>query len=113
MERLVIAGDKISVHLVCGCVEVETKEIVTYTVQENDTLTGIAELLSAELTGIKNLNERFIRNPSLINVGWGLFVPREKNGIQAPKQGQQLTLQFFLQNLNVLVVWKKYSLNDR
>lgn len=96
MERLFIAGDMISVHLVCGCLEVEAKEIVTYTVQENDTLTGIAELLSAELTGIENLNERFTRNPNLIDVGWVLFVPREKNGIQAPKQGQQLTLQILL-----------------
>ncbi|KAJ6970569.1 hypothetical protein NC653_034994 [Populus alba x Populus x berolinensis] len=110
VERLFIAGDKISVQLVCGCVEVETKEIVTYTVQENDTLTGIAELLSAELTGIKNLNERFIRNPSLIDVGWGLFVPIEKNGIQAPKQGKQHHLAIILGTLSAVTLFSVCSL---
>ncbi|KAG6746055.1 hypothetical protein POTOM_050567 [Populus tomentosa] len=110
VERLFIAGDEISVHLVCGCVEVETKEIVTYTVQENDTLTGIAELLSAELTGIKNLNERFIRNPSLIDVGWVLFVPREKNGIQAPKQGKQHHLAIILGTLSAVTLFLVCSL---
>ncbi|KAJ6875574.1 hypothetical protein NC652_035080 [Populus alba x Populus x berolinensis] len=110
VERLFIAGDKISVHLVCGCGEVATKEIVTYTVQENNTLTGIAELLSAELTGIKNLNERFFRNPSLIDVGWGLFVPIEKNGIQAPKQGKQHHLAIILGTLSAVTLFSVCSL---
>nr|AKK25218.1 Lyk 9 [Populus x canadensis] len=110
VERLFIAGDMISVHLVCGCLEVEAKEIVTYTVQENDTLTGISELLSAELTGIENLNERFTRNPNLIDVGWVLFVPREKNGIQAPKQGKQHHLTIILGTLSAVTLFSVCSL---
>ncbi|EEF51945.1 conserved hypothetical protein [Ricinus communis] len=52
---LFIAGDTISIHLLCGCTEVQSQEIVTYTVQENDTLTGIAELLSARLSKLHYL----------------------------------------------------------
>lgn len=83
---------------------------MTYTVQENDTLTGIAELLSAELTGIENLNERFTRNPNLIDVGWVLFVPREKNGIQAPKQGKQHNLAIILGTLSAVTLFSVCSL---
>ena len=56
---------------------VTTKNIYS----KNDTLIGMAKFLSAELTGIKNLNEIFTQNLNLIDVGWVLFIPKEKNGV--------------------------------
>lgn len=91
-EELFVAGDRISIHLLCGCIQVQSQEIVTYTVQENDTLSGIAELLSANLSGIQGLNERLTRNPGYIDVGWVLFIPKEKNGVQAQKRGSPFSL---------------------
>ncbi|KAI9174640.1 hypothetical protein LWI28_020510 [Acer negundo] len=86
-KKLFVAGDTISIHLICGCLEVESQEVVTYTVQEHDTLSGIAALLSATVDDIENLNERSTQNPNFIDVGWVLFVPREREGIKASRQG--------------------------
>ncbi|KDP31051.1 hypothetical protein JCGZ_11427 [Jatropha curcas] len=86
VEELFIAEDMISINLLCGCIKVQSQEIVTYTVQENDSLTGIGEILSAKLSGIEDLNERLIKNPSYIEIGWVLFVPMEKKGRQGQKQ---------------------------
>ncbi|KAH7570348.1 hypothetical protein JRO89_XS05G0091100 [Xanthoceras sorbifolium] len=74
-------------HLLCGCVENEDQIVVTYTVQNQDTLSGIASLLSAEIGGIQKMNTMLTQNPAYIDVGWVLFVPMEKNGI--PKKGRR------------------------
>ncbi|KAF2293292.1 hypothetical protein GH714_040667 [Hevea brasiliensis] len=95
-EELFVAGDMITIHLLCGCIQAESQEIVTYTVQENDTLSGIAELLTAKLSGIQGLNERLTQNPGYIDVGWVLFIPKEKNGIRAQKQGKRNHLTIIL-----------------
>ncbi|KAK9292946.1 hypothetical protein L1049_020928 [Liquidambar formosana] len=78
-ESSFIAGDVVSMHLLCGCVENNSQSVVTYTVQQNDTLSDIATLLSAKISEIERMNRRLIRNPNLIDVGWVLFVPMEKN----------------------------------
>ncbi|KAM7475501.1 hypothetical protein LguiB_022744 [Lonicera macranthoides] len=83
-ELQFIAGNMVTMHLVCGCVEREV--VVTYTVQEDDTLLAIAELLSAKVSEIENLNAKLTQNPGYIDVGWVLFVPMETKGIQKPKK---------------------------
>lgn len=55
--------------------------MVTYTVQEMDTLPDIANLLSAEVSEIENVNKVLLRNPGFIKVGWVLYVPMYKNGV--------------------------------
>lgn len=85
-EEELFAGDTVPIHLICGCIEVKSQEIETYTVEDHDTLSRIAELISAEVTGIEKLNERLTKNPSFLDVGWVLFLPREKSGIQTPQE---------------------------
>lgn len=85
-EEHIVPGESLTIHLICGCVEVESQEVVTCTVQEHDTLSGIAELLSAKISDIENLNTRLSKNPSYIDVGWVIFVPRDKSRIQAPRK---------------------------
>ncbi|CAK9142240.1 unnamed protein product [Ilex paraguariensis] len=85
-DKQFVAGSMVTMHLLCGCVERESQVIVTYTVQEDDTVQDIAGLLSAEVNEIENMNARLTRNPNYIDIGWVLFVPMEKRGLQAPKQ---------------------------
>ncbi|KAI9169682.1 hypothetical protein LWI28_016036 [Acer negundo] len=66
-------------NLLCGCVENEAQVVVTYTVQNHDTLSGIANLLSAEISGVQGMNTMLTQNPGYIDVGWVLYVPMEKN----------------------------------
>lgn len=70
---------KLRIHLVCGCTESNSEIVVTYTVQTNDTVSAIANLLSSELSEMQSLNEVLRRNPSFVDVGWVLFVPMHKN----------------------------------
>ncbi|KAF5193365.1 Lysm domain receptor-like kinase [Thalictrum thalictroides] len=78
-------GQVLPVHLVCGCVEGGSQVVVTYTVQDHDTLSGISTMLSAKLEGIESLNKKLIQNPAFIDVGWVFLVPMEINGIRASK----------------------------
>ncbi|KAM1129064.1 hypothetical protein ACFX2I_038850 [Malus domestica] len=79
-------------HLVCGCVEKKSQEVVTYTVQDHDTLSDIENLLSAYESEIQKLNKNFTKSPNFIDVGWVLFVPMELNGLRAQQQGKRLSL---------------------
>lgn len=89
-----IPGTNFSINLPCGCVESDSQTVVTYTVQDQDTVAGIAALLSAQQSDIQSLNRQLItENPSFIDVGWVLFVPME-NGIPPPKRGE-LLLQLY------------------
>lgn len=98
-----VAGNLTTMHLLCGCVEIESQKVVTYTVQEHDTLSQIAQLLSANWIEIEGLNEVLTQNPSFIDVGWVLFVPMEIRRIQVQKQG------------TILFAFKSYklSLNEK
>ncbi|XP_028754499.1 lysM domain receptor-like kinase 3 [Neltuma alba] len=78
-------GENLTIHLPCGCTESDSQIIVTYTVQQNDTTAEIANLLSATLTGIQNMNGVLANRPSFIDVGWVLYVPKELNGIPSSK----------------------------
>lgn len=87
-EEQFVAGGMVTMHLVCGCVERESQQVVTYTVQEHDTLSAIAQLLSADIDEIESLNERLAQNPNFIDDGWVLFAPMDIRRAQAPKQGK-------------------------
>ncbi|BFG16357.1 hypothetical protein CerSpe_026310 [Prunus speciosa] len=80
-------GADFPIHLPCGCVESDSQIVVTYTVQEHDTLSDIGTLLSAKVDSIENMNKNMIEDPSFIVVGWVLFVPMEKNGLKTSKTG--------------------------
>ncbi|XP_077253554.1 lysM domain receptor-like kinase 3 [Tasmannia lanceolata] len=73
--------DVIPIHLLCGCLGENSQVVVTYTVQQGDTLTDIAVLLSSSLDGILRLNGRLTQNPGVIDIGLVLFVPAQKKGI--------------------------------
>ncbi|XP_059636019.1 lysM domain receptor-like kinase 3 [Cornus florida] len=89
-ESSFVAGDEFPMHLLCGCVESDTHIVVTYAVQQGDTLADISTLLSAKISDIESMNRNLTQNPSFIDVGWVFFVPAEKNGViapEAPKKG--------------------------
>ncbi|XP_068642114.1 lysM domain receptor-like kinase 3 [Aristolochia californica] len=69
-----LAGETLPIHLLCGCLNVNAEMVVTYTIQDNDTASGIADLLSSSLGGIKRLNTE-LEDLTFIDVGWVLFVP--------------------------------------
>ncbi|XP_055959683.1 uncharacterized protein LOC126657304 [Mercurialis annua] len=79
-----VTGNKVAVHLLCGCVESESQIVVTFTVQLHDTISNIATRLSSTTTGILNMNS-FLNNEDVIFPDWVLFVPKEINGIPPPK----------------------------
>ncbi|KAL2547136.1 lysM domain receptor-like kinase 3 [Forsythia ovata] len=83
------AGLDLKIHLLCGCVEKDSQVMVTYTVQAHDTVSSIANLLSAQVDEIENLNPYLAQNPSYIDIGWLLYVPMEKDGIPPPKKGDK------------------------
>lgn len=80
------AGEEIPIHLLCGCLGSDSK-VVTYTVQDGDTLNDIAKLFSSSLGGIQSLNEKIDENPSYIDVGWVFFVPM--GIVDAVKEGER------------------------
>ncbi|XP_059636018.1 lysM domain receptor-like kinase 4 [Cornus florida] len=83
-EQHFVAGEEFPMHLLCGCVGSESQIVVTYTVQQGDTLVGISTQLSAKISDIENMNRNLIQNPGFIDVGWVLFVPMENNGTTVP-----------------------------
>ncbi|CAI0390380.1 unnamed protein product [Linum tenue] len=68
-----VAGNNVTMNLVCGCLdgkgteEEEGEVIVTYTVEDGDTL-------AASLSRVVGLNELLTQNPGFIDVGWVLYV---------------------------------------
>ncbi|XP_027773759.1 lysM domain receptor-like kinase 3 [Solanum pennellii] len=81
------AGENVTMHLLCGCVEDEEKTVVTYTVQQHDTLSTIGDSLSSQVSDIESLNPYLIR-PQFVDVGWLLYVPMYKNGVPLPSTGK-------------------------
>ncbi|XP_057762060.1 lysM domain receptor-like kinase 3 isoform X1 [Arachis stenosperma] len=77
-------GQNLSIHIPCGCSEIESQIVVTYTVQRNDTSSGIAKLLNSTVAEMESVNHLLDQNPSYIDVGWVLFVPSHFNGIPLP-----------------------------
>lgn len=86
-ESRFIAGHVVDIYLPCGCTESKSQIVVTYTVQPHDTVSDIATLLSAGVNGIESMNKNRIQNSEFIDVGWVLFIPREKKGFSHHKEG--------------------------
>ncbi|KAH0669104.1 hypothetical protein KY285_023262 [Solanum tuberosum] len=79
-EKSYVVGDEVTFHLVCGCGEKDdSKPIVTYTVQEFDSLSSIVDLLSSKVGDIEKLNPYLGQRPQLLDVGWLLYVPMERS----------------------------------
>ncbi|KAI4328188.1 hypothetical protein L6164_020565 [Bauhinia variegata] len=78
--------DLLTIHLPCGCSESDSQIVVTYTVQQNDTLAEIANLLNATVANMLRINPILVENPSFIDVNWVLFVPMELNGLPSALQ---------------------------
>ncbi|XVF02519.1 hypothetical protein REPUB_Repub04eG0182400 [Reevesia pubescens] len=115
-ERNFITGKKVSMHLVCGCLQSET--IVTYTVQPGDVLSNISTLLSANINDIESLNRNLTRNPDVIFPGWVLYVPVQNDRIPAPKKGTRIkwtivivilsaVTLFSMIVLLIILIWRK------
>lgn len=82
-EKHYRAGDNVTMHLLCGCVETDAQIVVTYTVQYSDTLSSIGDLLSAQLDGIEKLNTYLAPNPGYVGIGWLLYVPKELQNLSS------------------------------
>lgn len=82
-EEHYTAGDNVTMHLLCGCVENDSQIVVTYTVQYSDTLSSIGDLLSAQVNGIEKLNTYLAPNPSYVDIGWLLYVPKELKNLSS------------------------------
>lgn len=78
--------EQLNVHIACGCLDDESKKVVTYTIQAGDTLIGISELLSAKESEVENMNKALTKDPNYMDIGWVLFVPQEDNKIRASKK---------------------------
>ncbi|KAA8529615.1 hypothetical protein F0562_034285 [Nyssa sinensis] len=82
-ERNFTVGNEVSINLLCGCIKTDSQIVVTYTVQQSDTLSDIATLLSANMSDIESMNRILITDPDNIDLGWVLYVPMPmgKNGV--------------------------------
>lgn len=98
-EEVFNAGNTVTMHLLCGCMEEGYQEIVTYTVQEHDTLSQIAHLLSSNLSEVEKLNPKLTQDPSYIDVGWVLYIPMENRATRGHKQRKLIFLFMFKSDL--------------
>ncbi|KAM7269657.1 hypothetical protein ACFE04_025154 [Oxalis oulophora] len=76
-EQKFSAGNTTDMYLLCGCAEKGSQPLVTYTVQQGDTLTSISSLLASQVDDIVKLNKVLEQNPGFIVPGWVLFVPKD------------------------------------
>ncbi|XP_057415171.1 lysM domain receptor-like kinase 3 [Lotus japonicus] len=81
--------EHLSIHIPCGCSENESQIVVTYTVQQNDTQTTIANLLNSTRAGILSMNIILDKNTGFIDLGWVLFVPKELKGLRVPPSNKK------------------------
>ncbi|KAE8722628.1 LysM domain receptor-like kinase 3 [Hibiscus syriacus] len=79
-------GNKVPMNLICGCMESQSKTIVTYTVQQGDSLTSIAAQLWTNIKDIERLNSNLTQNPDFIISGSVLYVPMDNDRIPAPRK---------------------------
>lgn len=75
-----VANENVTIHIPCGCSEFESQIVVTYTVQQSDTPTSISLLLNATIDGMVRMNQILGPNPTFIDIGWVLYVPKELKG---------------------------------
>uniref|UniRef100_A0A0D9YA92 Protein kinase domain-containing protein n=1 Tax=Oryza glumipatula TaxID=40148 RepID=A0A0D9YA92_9ORYZ len=66
--------EKLIIHLPCGCSSTAPEGVLSYAVQDGDTLGNIASLFRSSWKDILDLNPR-VANPDFIKPGWILFIP--------------------------------------
>jgi len=86
-------GNTITVHLPCGCSSTASEGVLSYSVQEEDTLITIASLFHSSPQDILNLNPS-VTNPDFIKPGWILFIPMGVAG-SSKKSESQLNIFIF------------------
>ncbi|KAL6007104.1 hypothetical protein ACLOJK_032600 [Asimina triloba] len=87
-QRSLTAGTLTTIHLLCGCLRDDSQvAMITYTVQNGDTTSGIASFLNSSIAGIQRFNGRLVQDPSSIFVGWVLFVPMGRFALQSSQKG--------------------------
>ncbi|KAH7686199.1 Non-specific serine/threonine protein kinase protein [Dioscorea alata] len=91
VSKKLFAGVPIIVHLPCGCYSSSAsyQSLVTYTVQQGDTLSAIAELLFSDVNSIRMMNPRLTADPEYLNPGWVLFVPMGLQQSNNQEQGEK------------------------
>ncbi|XP_040376029.1 lysM domain receptor-like kinase 3 isoform X2 [Oryza brachyantha] len=67
-------GERLVIHLPCGCSSTAPGEVLSYAVQDRDTLGAIASLFGSSSKDILDLNPS-LKDPDFISPGWTLFVP--------------------------------------
>ncbi|XP_026383965.1 lysM domain receptor-like kinase 3 [Papaver somniferum] len=82
-KSIFITGNDVPINLVCGCIGESSQLVATYTVQDKDTLSIIADLFSTDIGEIEKLNPQMTQKKGFLDIGWVLFVPIDKNGIPA------------------------------
>lgn len=80
------ADVNITLHLPCSCLYAGVT-VVSYAVQEGDTLTTIADLLSSDASAIKDMNS-MVMNANFLSPGWVLFVPMGIRGSLQTSSGK-------------------------
>ncbi|CAN1838708.1 LysM domain receptor-like kinase 3 [Linum perenne] len=75
-----VAGDNVTLNLLCGCEGDGRGEIVTYTVENGDTLSDIGHRFHASLASMVSLNQQLGKDTAFIDVGWVLYVPQGSQG---------------------------------
>ncbi|KAE9597003.1 putative LysM domain-containing protein [Lupinus albus] len=85
INSVLVSNKNLVIHIPCGCSKSDSQIVVTYTVQWSDTPTSITNLLNATLDGLISMNQVLNQNPSFIDIGWVIFVPRELNGLPQSK----------------------------
>ncbi|CAN1137411.1 Protein POOR HOMOLOGOUS SYNAPSIS 1 [Linum perenne] len=76
-----VAGDNVTLNLLCGCEGDGRGEIVTYTVENGDTLSDIGHRFHASLASMVSLNQLLGKDTAFIDVGWVLYVPQGSQGV--------------------------------
>ena len=77
--KVLITNETITVHLPCGCSPTASDGVLSYAVQEEDTLSTIASVFGSSSQDILNLNPS-VTNPDFIKPGWILFIPMGVTG---------------------------------
>ncbi|KAI3885376.1 hypothetical protein MKX03_035899 [Papaver bracteatum] len=95
-KSIFIAGNDVPINLVCGCIGESSQLVATYTVQDKDALSMIADLFSTDIGEIERLNPQMTQKKGFLDIGWVLFVPIDKNGIPARTQDEieEATMSF-------------------
>uniref|UniRef100_A0A0E0JJW3 Protein kinase domain-containing protein n=1 Tax=Oryza punctata TaxID=4537 RepID=A0A0E0JJW3_ORYPU len=84
--------ERLIIHLPCGCSSTAPEGVLSYAVQDGDTLGNIASLFRSSWKDILDLNPR-VTNPDFIKPGWILFIPM---GVAGPSNKKVRSLPIII-----------------